>query len=128
MSADFEVEGLESLLNKLANMGKNGVNIQDNALVEAAQPILTDAKNTKAFEDRTGKLRESLKISKVKKNKDGKFVWVGDIDKKANYSWYVEYGDSKRLPRPFLKPAYEKNKGQILEKIKQAIQNGLNEE
>lgn len=125
MSSTFEVEGLDSLLKKLENMGKEGTKIEDKAYIDAAKPILQDARSTNAFEDRTGKLRKSLKISKVKNGKDGKFVWIGDVDKEANYSWYIEFGDSKRRPRPFLKPAFDKNKDSIIENMKKTIQENL---
>ena len=125
MSTEFEVEGLDTLLRKLENMGKEDSTIQDNALIESVQPILQDMKNTTVFKDRTGKLRKNLKISKVKKSKSGKVVWIGDTDKQANYSWYVEYGDSKRAPRPFMKSAYHKNKDIVLEKLKESIIKSL---
>ena len=125
MSTEFEVTGLDTLLRKLENMGKEGSTIQDESLVEAVQPILEDEQNTTLFEDRTGKLRASLKISKVKKSKNGKVIFVGDVDKKANYSWYLEYGDSKRKPRPFMKSAYDKNKDTVYQKLKESIEKNL---
>lgn len=125
MSTEFEVEGLDTLLRKLENIGKEGSTIQDESLVEAVQPILQDEQNTTLFEDRTGKLRESLKISKVKKSKNGKVIWIGDVDKKANYSWYLEYGDSKRKPRPFMAESYNKNKSEVYKKLKESIEKNL---
>lgn len=79
MADNFEVEGLESLMSKLENMGKTGVKIENEALQKAAEPILEDAKNSAPV--RTGRLRDGLKISKVKNSKDGKYVLVG-TDKK----------------------------------------------
>jgi len=126
MGTTFDLQGFEELSKKLESMGKKGTKIEDNALISAAIPILEDAKNTAAFDDVTGKLRKSLKISKVKKSKSGKTVWVGDVDKEANYSWYVEYGSSKVRPRAFLKPAFDKNKDKVLENIKKEIIKGIN--
>jgi HK97 gp10 family phage protein len=126
MSTEFEVTGLDILLRKLENMGKEGSLIQDESLIEAVQPILQDEKNTTLFKDRSGKLRKSLKISKVKKSKNGKVVWIGDIDKQANYSWYVEYGHSSgKMPRPFMSDAYKKNKDTVYQKVKDAIEKNL---
>lgn len=126
MSTDFSTQGLDQIMNRLQTMGKQGVKIENNAIIESAKPILEDAQNTVAFKDKTGKLRESLKISKVKTSKGTKTVWVGDVDRNANYSWYVEYGSSGHPPRPFLKPAFDKNKDKILENIKKEIIKGLN--
>ena len=125
MATTFDVQGFEELTKKLESMGKKGAKIEDEALQKAAEPILQDAKSTTAFKDVSGKLRKSLKISKVKKNKGIKFVWVGDVDKQANYSWYVEYGDARSAERPFLRPAYDRNKKQVFEIIKNEIANEL---
>lgn len=128
MSKEFEVEGLDSLLRKLENMGKEGAIIQDKSLIEAVQPILEDQRNSNLFKDRTGKLRKSLKISKVKKSKNGKEIWVGDVDKIAQYGWYVEYGSTKSKPhkaQPFMKAAYNKNKDEVYKNLKEAIEKNL---
>lgn len=125
MSTEFEAQGLDSLLRRLENMGKEGSIIADKSLIDAVQPILKDQQNTTLFKDRTGKLRKNLKVSKVKKNKGVKVVWIGDPDKKANYSWYVEWGNSKRKPRPFMRQSYDKNKDQVYQKLKESIQNNL---
>lgn len=122
MSADMELQGFENLMAKIENMGKAGDKIYDNALQKSAEPVLKDAQATNAFKDRTGDLRKSLKISRIKKDKNGKYVWIGDVDKKANYSWYVEH------KTPFLRPAYEGNKKEIFETIKQKLAEGLKDE
>lgn len=128
MICDFEVEGLDTLLRKLENMGKEGSIIENNSLVEAVNPILEDEKSTTLFKDRTGKLRNSLKISKVKKSKYGKAIWIGDVDKKANYSWYVQFGSTKSKPhkaRPFITQAFERNKDTVYQNLKNSIEKNL---
>ena len=128
MICNFEVEGLDTLLRKLENIGKEGSIIENNSLKEAVEPILEDEKSTTLFEDRTGKLRNSLKISKVKKSKYGKSVWIGDIDKKANYSWYVQFGSTKSKPhkaRPFITQAFERNKDTVYKNLKNSIEKNL---
>lgn len=127
MATEFKVEGLDTLLRRLENMGKEGSIIEGESLVEAVQPMLEDMKNTNAFKDRTGKLRKSLKISKPKKARygSGRVVWIGDVDKKANYSWYLEYGDSKREPRPFMMQAYSRNQSYVYQKLKESIEKNL---
>ncbi|MDF2803060.1 MAG: phage protein Gp10 family [Anaerocolumna sp.] len=119
MADNFEVQGFEEIAKKLENLGRKGKQIEDEAITKGADPILDDAKNTTAFKDRTGKLRKSLKKSKVKNSKEGKYVWVGDTDKEANYSWYVEFTN------PFLRPAFEKNKDEVFEIIKNEMEKGL---
>lgn len=128
MSTDFEVEGLDNLLMKLQNMGKEGSIIQDESLTKAVQPILEDEKNTTLFKDESGKLRKSLKVSKVKNVKGGKSIWIGDTDRKAMHGWYLQYGSTKSKPfkaRPFITEAYDKNKDKIYQNLKEAIQKNL---
>ena len=126
MSTEFKVEGLDTLLRKLENLGKEGSIIEGKSLIEAVQPMLEDMKGTNVFNDRTGKLRKSLKISPAKKARDGgRVVWIGDVDRNAPYSWYVEYGDSKREPRPFMMSAYSRNQSQIYQNLKEAIEKNL---
>lgn len=40
---------------------------------------------------------------------------------RAKYSWYLEFGTAVMLPRPFMHPAFVKNKAWINAKIKQAV-------
>lgn len=126
MPSNFEVQGLESLMSKLENMGKTGVKIENEALQKAAEPILEDAKNSAPV--RTGRLRDGLKISKVKNSKDGKYVLVG-TDKKDKdapfWATFIEFGTSKMPAQPFLRPAYERNKKQVIDILKEEIQKGL---
>ena len=128
MSTEFKVEGLDTLLRQLENMGKEGSTIQDESLVEAVQPMLEDEQNTTLFKDRSGELRKNLKISKVKKSKSGKVIWIGDVDRKAQHGWYVQYGSTKSKPhvaRPFMTEAYNKNKDTVYQKLKEAIEKNL---
>ncbi len=111
-------------------MGKEGSIIEGESLVEAVQPMLEDMKNTSVFKDRTGKLRKSLKISKPKRARygSGRVVWIGDVDRKAPYSWYVEYGHSSgkdKMPRPFMMVAYSRNQGAVYQRLKEAIEKNL---
>ncbi|URZ06770.1 hypothetical protein CLROS_021030 [Clostridium felsineum] len=115
----MELEGFDSLMQKLESMGKVGNKIYNEALTKSAEPILDDIQSTNAFKDKSGKLRKSFKISKVKKNKEGKFVWVGDVDGVVKYSWYVEH------KHPYMRPAFEKRKKEIFENIKKYVQEGL---
>lgn len=125
-NSNFEVEGLDNLMAKIEAMGKKGANIQDDALQQAAKPILADAiKN--APED-TGKLKKGLKISKAFNKKGIRYVYVGTDKKDPQspfYAFFLEFGTSKMSARPFLRPAYENNKKQVIEILKNEISKGL---
>lgn len=128
MSTGIELEGLEELMKKVEDLGRKGARIENQALQKAAEPILNDAKSTSAFHDQSGKLRDGLKISKVKKIGGTKYVLVG-IEKGDNskifYGKFLEWGTSKMSARPFLQPAYESNKNQVIETIKSELIRGL---
>ena len=126
--AEISLEGMDAIIDKLNSINANVNKLTNTALKAAAVPILEDAKSTSAFADRTGKLREGLKTSGIK-IKDGiKYVLVG-IDKSDNskifYGKFFEFGTSKMPARPFLGPAYEKNKRLVNEIIKDTLKEGL---
>lgn len=126
--ADIELKGVDQILDKLNQMGANITRLENKALKNAAQPVLEDAKVTNAFNDRSGRLRKRLKISSVKKKEGVKYILVG-VDKSDNskifYGKFLEFGTSKISARPFLQPAYEKNKEEIQKTIAETLKEGL---
>lgn len=124
--AEIELTGVDEILNRLQQMGENVGRLENKALKNAAEPVLEDAKANVPI--RTGKLKEGLKIGKIK-NKDGvKYILVG-VDRGDNseifYGKFIEFGTSKRAAHPFLQPAYEKNKNNIKEIIAETLKEGL---
>ncbi|MCD2347187.1 HK97-gp10 family putative phage morphogenesis protein [Clostridium guangxiense] len=124
--AEIELTGVDEILNRLQQMGENVGRLENKALKNAAGPVLEDAKANVPI--RTGKLKEGLKIGKIK-NKDGvKYILVG-VDRGDNseifYGKFIEFGTSKRAAHPFLQPAYEKNKNRIKEIIAATLKEGL---
>lgn len=126
--SNVELEGVDEILNKLQQMGTNISRLENKALKNAAEPVLADAKATSAFNDRSGNLRKGLKISNVKNKEGVKHILVG-IDKGDNskifYGKFIEFGTSKMPARPFLQPAYEKNKQNIKGIIAETLKEGL---
>lgn len=126
--ADIELEGVDEILNKLQQIGNNISRLENKALKNAAQPVLDDAKSSNAFNDRSGNLRKNLKISSIKSKEGMKYVLVG-IDKSDNskiyYGKFLEFGTSKMSARPFMQPAYEKNKDNIQKNIAETLKEGL---
>ncbi|NRY61512.1 HK97-gp10 family putative phage morphogenesis protein [Clostridium beijerinckii] len=126
--ADIELTGVDEILNKLQQIGTNISRLENKALKNAAEPVLEDAKVTNAFNDRSGRLRKGLKISNIKNKEGMKYVLVG-VDKSDNskifYGKFLEFGTSKISARPFLQPAYEKNKDNIQQTIAKTLKEGL---
>lgn len=126
--AGLELKGMEELMDKIEALGGAGSKIENQALLKAAKPILDDAVATVVFKDRSTDLRKGLKISRPKKKGDTKYVLVG-IDKgdisEIFYGKMVEWGTSKMAARPFLAPAYERNKSEAIDIIKEEFRKGL---
>jgi HK97 gp10 family phage protein len=126
--ADAELRGVDEILNKLSQMGANITRLENKALKNAAEPVLEDARTTNAFNDRSGRLRKGLKISGVKKKEGVKYILVG-VDKSDNskifYGKFLEFGTAKISARPFLQPAYEKNREEIQKTIAETLKEGL---
>lgn len=124
--ASIELTGVDEILNKLQQMGANVGRLENKALKNAAEPVLEDAKENVPV--RTGKLKKGLKITNVKKKEGMKYILVG-VDRGDNsevfYGKFIEFGTSKMPARPFLQPAYEKNKNTIRKAIAETLKEGL---
>ncbi|WP_411680646.1 HK97-gp10 family putative phage morphogenesis protein [Clostridium thailandense] len=124
--ASIELTGVDEILNKLQQMGANVGRLENKALKNAAEPVLEDAKANVPV--RTGKLKKGLKITNVKKKDGMKYILVG-VDRGDNsevfYGKFIEFGTSKMPARPFLQPAYEKNKNKIQKTIAGTLKEGL---
>ena len=123
----FEIEGLDELLRELDRMPEKMTRqVQQEALRAAAQPILSDAKQNAP--EKTGKGKRGLKISRLRGKGSHRYVLVG-IDRSDHseiyYMKFHEFGTSRMRARPFLGPAYEKNKGLALQLIRQTVRKGL---
>lgn len=117
---------MQELIDRLTELGKRGSRIGNKALLAAAKPILDDAVTNAPF--LTGDGQAGLKISRVKTKGDTKTVLIG-IDKgdisEIFYMKFHEFGTSKMGERPFLGPAYERNKGEAIRILKYEFRRGL---
>lgn len=124
--ASIELQGVDEILNKLQSIGVNVGKLENKALRNAAKPVLEDAKVNAPV--RTGKLKKGLKITRVKKKEGVKYILVG-VDRGDNseifYGKFIEFGTSKMTARPFMQPAYEKNKDNIKRTIAETLKEGL---
>ncbi|MCB2354341.1 HK97-gp10 family putative phage morphogenesis protein [Clostridium estertheticum] len=127
--AGIEVEGMDELLSKLGNMSNKVSNVITKTALEAsAIPVLEDAKSTSVFADRSGRLRDGLKIGKIKTKNGEKYIEIGigkeDVSE-IFYGKFIEWGASNQATRPFLQPALEKNRNKIKEIITAKLKEGL---
>lgn len=127
--SSMELEGMDELIKKIDEMGRKGTRIESQALKKAGEVIADEFKRTSAFQDKTGKLREGLKVSGIRSSKGVKHVLVGiqkGDNSKVFYGKFLEYGTSKMSAKPFMGPAYESKKKEAEQIIKDEIRKGLN--
>jgi hypothetical protein len=109
MSAHVRVTDLDGLDASLAEI----MDAVDQNLEAVGQVVEAEAKISAAFQDKTGKLRKSIKLKKSK-FEDGGYI----VQARAPHAHLVEYGhvaippgelEGGRVPpKPFLRPALEK--------------------
>ena len=120
--ADMKLEGMEDLLNEIEKLGKAGSRIENKALREAGDVVKEAIQKETPI--RSGKLKESINVSRVK-NKDGaKHVEVGP-NKDVFYSRFVEFGTIKMKANPFMARGYEVSKENAMETIEKNLKEGL---
>ena len=120
--ADMKLEGMENLLSEIENLGNAGSRIENKALREAGDVVKEAIQKETPI--RSGKLKESITVSRVK-NKDGaKQVEVGP-DKDVFYSKFVEFGTIKMKANPFMARGYEVSKENAMETIEKNLKEGL---
>lgn len=126
MSADVDFTCISELQKKLEEMGRKGSKLENQALIAGADVIKKEIiKNAPV---KTGSSKKYLKVSNVKKEKGIKVVKIGvnkEDNSEAFYLKFYEYGTSKQVARPFMRPAFERNKKEALEKTKEVIREGL---
>lgn len=125
--ADMQLEGMDDLLRKIEDLGRQGSKVENKALKRAGKVILEEAKNNVPV--KTEKLKKGLKLSGIKNKNGSKYVLVG-IQKSDNsevfYGKFLEFGTSKMAARPFMGPAYESKKEEAKEIIKEELKIALN--
>lgn len=72
----------------------------------------------------TGNLRNSIRYEIDSKGKEVYGI-VGTTQKEPDYGVYTEYGTTKMAPRPWLRPAMQKNNELIRKSISNAVSRSL---
>ena len=129
MAVSTELKGFEAVQKKIDELGGKGSRIANKALEDAAQPILEEAKNTRAFRHITGRIRDHLKVGDAHKKGGVRYREIGIFASASKthpfYARYHEFGTVKERARPFLGPAYEKRKKEAYTILKDQIRKGL---
>jgi len=118
-----KIEGLSELKDALEELSKaTARNVQKRALIEAAGPLEADAERLAPF--RKGTLKRSITISPKLSSRQRSlhkptakvemFVGPGSLVQAIT----SEFGTSHSAPRPFMRPAWDKNKKPMLLSIR----------
>ena len=110
---DFKVDGTE-FLKSLDQYGAKVTEGLKDAIKTCALAIESDAKRNCPVD--TGRLRMSIvsNLSNV-----GNFE--AEVGTNVEYATYVEYGTHKQSPRPYLRPAYNKNVAALETKLNKIL-------
>lgn len=132
MGVNIKFEGLGDLIDTVELYAAAPEKIENDALREAAQPIVDEAKASTAFHDygsndrEAGKLRDSISESGIKTERAGrKYILAGTG---VRYAHLVEYGHGGPHPapaHPFLEPAYNHHKDEAAEIIAARLREAL---
>ena len=121
---EIEILGLTELEEKLSNLDVKLSKALDEALNEIAEKIRDDAKSLVPVD--TGALRKSIRIEK--KGELQVSVVAGDggvinprTGREVDYAGYVEFGTSRMNPKPYMQPALEKNRDELLNIVRRKI-------
>lgn len=90
----LEVEGMDELLGKLAQIGANVDNVIDDALKLAAENLKSEMQNLVPF--LSGELKDSIEVSNITGTGSNKSINVGP-NKKTNWrAKFIEFGHKVR--------------------------------
>ena len=102
--ADMKVEGMENLLAEIERLGREGSRIENRALKEAGEAVKQSIQNETPT--RSGKLKASISVSRVKTKGGIKQVEVGP-GPDGYYGKFLEFGTIKMRANPFMSRGYE---------------------
>ena len=121
---EIEIIGLTELEDKLSNLEEKLTNALAEALEEIAEKIRDDAKGFVPVD--TGALRKSIRVEKKGSLEVSIIAGGGGVinprtGREVDYAGYVEFGTSRASPQPFMQPALEKNRDEILRVVKEKV-------
>lgn len=118
VSASIKVTGLGNLARRLDAVGKGVRNATAQGMIEVLERMKQDAEALVPV--RTGKLYRSIDYS-LEQVPYNIGPIVGELFANTDYAHFVEYGTSMMAPRPFIRPAYEAHKHELMEAVEESI-------
>ena len=128
-NAGIDFSCIDKLQDKLKEMGRKGSQIENKALLAGAEIINNEIiKNAPVRKKNSQYSKQKLKLSKVTKEKGIKVVKIGILkedNSEAFYLKFYEWGTSKQVARPFMKPAFDKKRKEAVNKMAEIIKKEL---
>ena len=117
MTASFKLTGTRELEKALADLGRaTGRNTARRALKKSAQIVADEAQILVPVDQ--GELMDSIKVSpKAKRNRTAKGEVEMFVGPTVYYGHFVEFGTVKQSAQPYMRPAWESNKGKVLDDL-----------
>ena len=121
---EIEIVGFRELEDKLSNLDEKLKRALEEALEEIAEKIRDDAKSFAPVD--TGALRKSIRVEKKGELQFSVVAGDGGVinprtGREVDYAGFVEFGTSRMSPQPYMQPALEKNRDEILKIVKRKI-------
>jgi len=126
MSVGLDFSDINKLQKRLDEIRRKGTTLENKALVAGAKVINDEILNNAPRA--TGFSSKYLKLHPVRKVKGIKVVKIGIGREDNSWAFYLkfhEYGTSKMVARPFMRPAFERKRKEAFEKTHEVIRKGL---
>ena len=125
-SVEVTLEGADELIAGLYKLGERIAKAAESRALKEGGEILRQEMYGRAPEGKTGKLKESITVSRVKSKDDGvRYVEVGPSKETAWRAKFIEYGTVKMRAKPFMAPAVEAKRKEAYAKIAEVLRNEL---
>lgn len=124
-SVEVTLEGADELIAGLYKLGERIAKAAESRALKEGGEILRQEMHGRAPVE-TGKLKESITVSRVKSKDDGvRYVEVGPSKETAWRAKFIEYGTVKMRAKPFMAPAVEAKRKEAYAKIAEVLRNEL---
>lgn len=114
-TSSAEMSGLNDLLRNIDILKDTTVTAQTAGMAKVCIDVADYAKANHPFQNQTQNLENSIQPDPVE-IEDG--VVVGSVRAGESYAAYVEFGTAKNAPYPYMNPAKEANKQNLVDTLK----------